>query len=426
MPVCTTSTSAWSRRRLRADTMAYKLVEIELSEPLAAITLASDQDGCGLIARWRERLIGFHLVALAPGSTLSAEQLEAIADENFAAGVLAAKIEDALRVISRSDSQRGRLSIAICTKDRAARLGRLLDALNRLAPEPTFAEIEVIVVDNASVDAETRDVVARFPSICYIFEPKTGLNFARNAALTAAKGDLVAYLDDDVVVDRGWLAGLAEAWRSCPDAGGFTGLVLPYRLDTKAQLLFELRGGFGRGFRRLEFRGARHGNPLYPVGAGEFGAGCNMAFKRALLIELGGFDEALDTGAPLPGGGDLDMFYRTIRSGHTMVYEPRYAVYHEHRETMLQLRRQYWSWGLGMMTFVVKSWRTDPVLRPLHRRMIRWWFGDRLRSFAKASLQLKGREISFALAELWGGIRGLAGEYDRSQVRVQAIRVSHT
>ena len=79
-----------------------------------------------------------------------------------------------------------------------------------------------------------------------------------------------------------------------------------------------------------------------------------------------------------------------------------------------------------MMAFVVKSWRTDPVLRPLHRRMIWWWFGDRLRSFAKASLQLKGREISFALAELWGGIRGLAGEYDRSQVRVQAIRVSHT
>jgi glycosyltransferase involved in cell wall biosynthesis len=406
--------------------MAYKLVEIELSKPLAAITLASDQDGCGLIARWRERLIGFHLVALAPGSTLSADQLEAIADENFAAGILAAKIEDSLSVVSAPVSRPPSLSIVICTKDRAARLGRLLDTLNRLVPEQTFDGIEVIVVDNASVGSDTRDVAAQFPSIRYVFEPKTGLNFARNTALAAATGDLVAYLDDDVVVDRGWLAGLAEAWRSCPEAGGFTGLVLPYRLDTKAQLLFELRGGFGRGFRRLEFRGARHGNRLYPIGAGEFGAGCNMAFKRGLLIELGGFDEALDTGAPLPGGGDLDIFYRIIRAGHTMVYEPRYAVYHEHRETISQLRRQYWSWGLGMMAFVVKSWRTDPVLRPLHRRMIKWWFGDQLRSFAKASLQLKGREISFVLAELWGGIRGLAGEYDRSQVRVQAIRVSHT
>jgi len=151
-----------------------------------------------------------------------------------------------------------------------------------------------------------------------------------------------------------------------------------------------------------------------------------MAFKRALLIKLGGFDEALDTGAPLPGGGDLDMFYRLIRAGYTLVYEPRYAVYHEHRETIEQLRRQYWSWGLGMMAFVTKSWRTDRVLRPLHRRMVRWWVTDRLRSLAIALIRLNSREVSFSLAELWGGIRGLAGEYDRSQVRIQAIRVSQT
>ncbi len=402
--------------------MARKLVEIELSEPLTAITLAPDQDGCGLIARWRERLIGFHLVALAPGGSLSVDQLTSIADEKFAAGILAAKIQDALPVPSTCDSRPPRLSVAICTKDRAARLARLLGALERLVPDQMFADIEVVVVDNASVNSDTRDVVAQFPRIHYVFEPKVGLNFARNAALAAATGDLVAYLDDDVVVDRGWLAGLADAWRSCPDAGGFTGLVLPYRLSTEAQVLFELRGGFGRGFRRFEFRRARYGKPLYPVGAGEFGAGCNMAFRRALLIELGGFDEALDTGAPLPGGGDLDIFYRVVRSGHTIVYEPRYAVYHEHRETIPQLRRQYWSWGLGMMAFIVKSWRTDPALRPLHRRMVSWWFRDQLKSLASALLRLNGREISFALAELQGGIMGLAGGYDRSQVRVQTIR----
>jgi glycosyltransferase involved in cell wall biosynthesis len=417
-----TFNSARPRRLLRADVMAYRLVEIELSEPIVSIALAPDQDGCGLIARWRERLIGFQLVALAPGRTLAADELEAIADEKFAAGVLAAKIRDALPILPAGNSRRLRLSIAICTKDRAARLGRLLDALDRLAPDQIFAETEIIVVDNASVNSETRDVVARFPSVRYLFESKTGLNFARNAALAAATGDLIAYLDDDVVIDRGWLAGLSEAWRSCPEAGGFTGLVLPYRLDTEAQLLFELRGGFGRGFRRVEFRAARHGNPLHPVGSGEFGAGCNMAFKTALLMELGGFDEALDTGTPLPGGGDLDIFYRTVRSGHKIVYEPRYAVYHEHRRTIPQLRRQYWSWGVGTMAFLVKSWRTDPMLRPLHRGMLRWWLVYQLRFLVIALFRLNGREISFVLAELWGGIMGLAGEYDRSQVRVQAIR----
>ena len=50
------------------------------------------------------------------------------------------------------------------------------------------------------------------------------------------------------------------------------------------------------------------GNPLYPCGSGIFGAGCNMAFKREVLLKLGGFDEALDTGAPLPGGGRFRYF----------------------------------------------------------------------------------------------------------------------
>jgi glycosyltransferase involved in cell wall biosynthesis len=403
--------------------MAYKLVEIELSEPLTAIALSPNQDGCGLIARWHGRLIGFQLLALTPGASLSADRLKAIADEKFASAILAAKVEQELPIgPAISDSRRPRLSIAICTKDRAMRLSRLLDSLDRLVPEPTFADVEVVVVDNASVDSTTRDAVAQFPWMRYVFEPKAGLNFARNAAIAAATGDLLAYLDDDVVVDRDWLAGLAETWRSCPDAGGFTGLVLPYRLDTEAQVFLERRGGFGRGFRRLEYRLTRHGNPLHPVGAGILGAGCNMAFDRVLLIDLGCFDEALDTGAPLPGGGDLDIFYRVLRAGRTMVYGPRYAVYHEHRETIAQLRRQYWSWGLGMMAFLVKSWRADPVLHPLHSRMMRWWFVDQFRSLARALRRLKGREINFALAELWGGVMGLVGEYDRSQARVQAIR----
>jgi glycosyltransferase involved in cell wall biosynthesis len=401
--------------------MAYKLLEIELSAPLPDIALTSEQDGCGLIARWMGRLVGFQMLPLTPGAQLSAEQLRAIADEKFASAVIAAKLDQALPKPDLATTSPS-LSIAICTKDRAARLARLLGALDALAPEPTFSRVEIVVVDNASVDASTREAVGRFPRMRYVFEPKAGLNFARNAAIAAATGDLLAYLDDDVVIDRDWLNGLAEAWLSRPDAGGFTGLVLPYRLDTDAQVCFESNGGFGRGFRRLEHRRTRHGAALHPVGAGVFGAGCNMTFDRRLLVELGGFDEALDTGAPLPGGGDLDIFYRVLRSGRTMVYGPRYAVFHEHRETIPQLRRQYWSWGLGMMAFLVKSWRSDPTLRPLHRSMVRWWFRYQFKALARSLRHLSLRDTRFAIAEIWGGVMGLVGEYDRSQLRIQAIR----
>jgi hypothetical protein len=70
---------------------------------------------------------------------------------------------------------------------------------------------------------------------------------------------------------------------------------------------------------------------------------------------LGGFDEALDTGAAVPGGSDLDIFYRIIRAGHTLVYEPRFHVFHQHCRDMKSLLRQYRrSWGLGFMCYISK------------------------------------------------------------------------
>jgi glycosyltransferase involved in cell wall biosynthesis len=278
------------------------------------------------------------------------------------------------------------------------------------------------VIDNASVDDATRAAVATFADVRYVFEPKAGLNFARNAALTNATGDILAFLDDDVVVDRHYLQGLAIAERGAPDAGGFTGLVMPFKLETDAQIAFEDRGGFGRGFSRRVFHATSFNYPLHPSGAGLMGAGCNMAFDRRLVESLGGFDDALDTGRPLPGGGDLDIFYRVLRSGRPMIYEPRYAVYHEHRETIDQLRHQYWTWGLGMMAFLVKEWRNDAANRPQMRALVRWWLLDQIRAVIGAALSGQRQDFRFRFAELIGGIQGYFGEYDRSQARVAAIR----
>ena len=199
---------------------------------------------------------------------------------------------------------------------------------------------------------------------------------------------------------------------------------MPHRLDTEAQCYFEEHGGFGRGFNRREFHAASFDYPLHPAGAGLLGAGCNMAFDRRLLLALGGFDEALDTGRPLPGGGDLDIFYRVLRSGRAMVYEPAYAVYHEHRETMAELRRQYWSWGIGMMAFLEKCGRADPSNADQLRALRRWWLLDQARRVSRAAFRARGQDLWFAIAELWGGLQGLAGEYDRSSQRSNAIRMA--
>jgi GT2 family glycosyltransferase len=287
-----------------------------------------------------------------------------------------------------------------------------------------MSEFNIMVIDNTPSDDRTKQFLSNFSDIRYLSEVKPGLNFARNRALLETESELLAYLDDDVVVDRGWLRGLHEAWSENPDAVAFTGQVLPMELETEAQVLFEQRGGFRRGFEKVRYTMATpsdHGS-IYPCNSGIFGVGCNMAFQRQALIELGGFDEALDTGRPLPGGGDHDIFYRVIRSGYPLVYEPAYLVFHQHRQTMKKLSHQYWTWGLSVMAFASKAYDRDLQFRSRWRKLIFCWFGKNLKELTISMIGQHVLPARLLFLELCGGIVGLCGEYERSKHRVQKIR----
>jgi GT2 family glycosyltransferase len=285
----------------------------------------------------------------------------------------------------------------------------------------------LLVVDNAPPDGAAREAVARLPGVVYAAEPRPGLDFARNRALAEATGEWIAFLDDDVLADRGWLAGLEEALAENPDAGTLTGLVLPAELETQAQIVFERRGGFRRGFRKLRYEGdLQPGNPLYPVGAGMFGAGCNMVLRRGAVLALGGFDDALDTGRPLPGGGDLDIFHRVLRAGLPLVYEPRMLVRHRHRRDRAGLRRQYRTWGDGLMAFLAKTYASDPSQRAKVRAMLAWWTGYELGELGRSVAGRGWGSPDLPAAELAGGLAGLlTNSYGRSARRVRAIEARH-
>ena len=400
--------------------MPYTIAHLELTQPLPTVEIPTNHSGMALILRYRDRPIGLLLQALSPGCQFPPAQLEPL----IAQAVGAKLLQEQIRAeILPPPSPEGfpSLSVAICTKDRPDNVARLLRSLLALQQNDS-SRFEILVVDNAPSDDRTQALVMTMPTVRYTREPKAGLDFARNHALHAATGELLAFLDDDVVVDRQWLNGLKEAWVENPDAGAFTGLVLPYELETDAQILFEQRGGFRRGFDKIRYGQTLPQNPCYPCGAGIFGAGCNMAFQRHLLLELGGFDEALDTGKPLPGGGDLDIFYRVIRAGYPLVYEPQYLIYHQHRRELSQLRHQYWTWGLGFMSFVIKSFQVDPSQRAKLLQLIAWWLKNQLWQLQQS---LTGQHVlspAMVLAEFWGGIIGMFGEYARSQKRVAAIR----
>ena len=88
-----------------------------------------------------------------------------------------------------------------------------------------------------------------------------------------------------------------------------------------------------------------------------------MAFRRQVLIGIGGFDEALDMGTVIPGGGDLDMFGRLLRAGYVARYSPHAEMWHHHRRTMRAVTAQFWGYGASQGALVAKLWWSEPDQR---------------------------------------------------------------
>lgn len=233
------------------------------------------------------------------------------------------------------------LSVAICTRNRPRQLRRALESLRSQAVPPG----EILVIDNAPADDTTlRLVRGEFPMVRYLREPVPGLNFARNRALQAATGRVLAFLDDDAVADGAWSRALLTVMAD-PAVGACTGRVLPFALYSEAQRLFEANGGYGRGNSSVRLpRDA--GRPLHGrraplvAWAVSVGSGCSLAVRRGTALALGGFDEALDMGAFLPGGGDHDILWRMLQADMGVVYEPAALAWHEHRSELAGAYRQ--------------------------------------------------------------------------------------
>ena len=410
-------------RDSRQSCNQYALLDIESTQPLPCMRLSrEDVDGIAVLVRRKGKPLYFWMEALPGDKPLTAKELEQRIIKKSGTALVKAAIRDEMRPPVKPHEPPS-ITVAICTKDRTGLLSRCLRSLRAMDPVGSGGSLslEVLVVDNAPSTKDTETIVSSCPGVRYIVEPRPGLDFARNRALREARGDLVAYIDDDVVVDKGWLAGLMEAWNANPDAAAFTGQVLPLELTTRAQIIFEKRGGFRRGFDPVRYGAKLDNHPAYPCSAGVFGTGANMVFQKQILKDLNGFDEALDTGPPLPAAGDHDIFYRLIRTGHTIVYAPDLLVFHEHRRGLWSLTRQYWSWGLGVMTHMDKIRRTDPALRKTRRYLLQLWFNEHLIELTAAMLRQKSIPCYMVLAEMAGGVIGLFGGYDRSVKRMDRI-----
>lgn len=258
---------------------------------------------------------------------------------------------------------------------RADELERCLSSLEAL----DYPGLDVVLVDNRPVrpaDDVLPGLLERHPAVRSVHEPRPGISAARNAGVRAATGEVVAFTDDDVRVDAGWLTALGRRFSAQPDEVVVTGLVVPEELETTAQLDYEGHyGGFGgeRNFSPAQVRpvpgsrgrvaeldaSGREVRRFAVYGIGAFGAGANMAFRRAFLAEHG-FDLHLGTGTPARGGEDLAALVDVLWSGGCLGYEPAAVVHHTHRREQTQLERQLQGNGVGFTAMLTALVVRDP------------------------------------------------------------------
>jgi GT2 family glycosyltransferase len=248
-------------------------------------------------------------------------------------------------------------SVVVCTRNRSASLTACLDRLAAV----DYPAVEFLIVDNAPADASTELLVKSYAAtddrFRYLCEPRPGLSRARNAGLAAARGRYVAYTDDDVAVDAGWIRGLARGFQRRTDVVCVTGLVGTASIanDSEAYCDARLLSWSTRTRPQLfDLSASRRDDVLYPFSAGIFGTGASFAFDRERLVRLGGFDEALGAGTRTRGGEDLDAFVRVLLGGSAIAYEPSAVVWHHHRADEDSLRQQMYGYGTGLTAYLTK------------------------------------------------------------------------
>jgi glycosyltransferase involved in cell wall biosynthesis len=234
-----------------------------------------------------------------------------------------------------------------------------------------YPHVEFLLVDNRPTlpdDDRLPALIAGHSRIRVIREARPGISAARNAGISAATGEIIAFTDDDVLVEPGWLRAIGSRFTNDPNLDAVTGLILPAEMETPAQIWFErYYGGFSgeRTFSPLTLRAATgpkwlrgsrvvlqdaagdHVREFAVYGAGAYGAGANMAFRRSKLLRLGAFDLALGTGTPARGGEDLAMLIQILWEGGAVGYEPAAVAHHRHRREVEELLNQLKGNGLG-------------------------------------------------------------------------------
>ncbi len=214
-----------------------------------------------------------------------------------------------------------RISVVVCAYNAERTMEACLASLEAL----DYPDYEVIVVNDGSKD-RTLEIAERFPFCRIISQPNKGLSVARNVGAEAATGEIVAYTDSDCVADPDWLTYLVARMET-ENLAACGGPNFPPPEDSLVPAAVAVSPG-----------GPTH--VLLSDEVAEHIAGCNMAFRREVLLALGGFDPIYRA-----AGDDVDICWRFQDAGHSIGFSPAAVVWHFRRNTVRAYINQQRGYG---------------------------------------------------------------------------------
>jgi glycosyltransferase involved in cell wall biosynthesis len=249
-----------------------------------------------------------------------------------------------------------KITVILCTYNRCQSLANALGSV-AASDLSGSAGWEVLVVDNNSKD-RTREVVEDFSRryagrFRYLFEPRPGKSHALNTGIREARGEILAFMDDDVTVEPAWLQNLTANLHD-GDWAGAGGRILPERNFSPPRWL-ALEGPYAMGGVLALFdRGDKPGELDWAP------YGTNMAFRREMFEKYGGFRTDL---GPTPAseirGEDTEFGRRLVAARQRLRYEPSAVVYHPVPENRLH-KEYFLTWWFDFGRGLVREWGRGP------------------------------------------------------------------
>ena len=213
-----------------------------------------------------------------------------------------------------------RISVAVCAYNADSTIRECLEGIQRL----NYPNFETVVVDDGSFD-RTAEIASEFP-VRLITTENRGLSSARNTALVEADGEIIAYIDSDAYPDPEWLTYLARDFLNSDHVGIGGPNLQPPGVGIVEESVSHSPGG-----------------PVHVLltdDLAEHIPGCNMAFRRRALLNIGGFDTQFRI-----AGDDVDVCWRLQEAGGTLGFSAPAVVWHHRRDTVKAYWRQQLNYG---------------------------------------------------------------------------------